>query len=237
MVSSFERLLSNHISCLPPGQATTILESHVNYFQRHLKDLSVQTAPVCIQASVARSVGLFCCVLLPHLPLSLWSGKWRNTAIQLTLSLVEDVCHNMLMAARAELEPILPQHLPCPLSTTAPLSTTVPGPLVTAALLLTSECCEVLTRLHLHLPPSSLLPRWPLHLSIKGHSHSHCPPQHCLVQQWEGMAPPQQPTARFLLVSVFLKDFSVLTVDAFVSETFSYSAIEVFFTQYNEGVG
>lgn len=100
--------------------------------------------------------------------------------MELTGTLIEEVCDKLLQAAREEVESV-------------PATPTVS--LATAALLLASQCLQLLTRLQTHLPSSVSLPELPLQLH-------RTPSQQLLPAQWVGVAPPQQPAVKFLLVSI-----------------------------------
>ncbi len=132
-----ETALGRHVTSLPPGQATQILQ----LYAQHLREWCAGEE---VGVAVARCVAELG-VVLSHLPLTLWCGRSGRTAVEALRMLVEEGCAQMMtLAGRAH----------------APVAT----PLSIAALLLTSRCCDLLARLHPHPLASELLPQWPVQL-------------------------------------------------------------------------
>ena len=180
--ASSESLLATRLSSLPPGQATAVLE----LYTQHLQQITSTSSCPASRLGVWHSVQVLS-VVLSHLPLAVWTTRSGGVATQLTRTLVEEVCDKMLTVAKGELE----AH-----SATPPDDTPATPPddfLVTSALLLTTQCLQLLTCLQPHLPPSAL-PRFPLHLHMTSSGQ-------LLPRHWEGVASPRQPVAKYLLVS------------------------------------
>lgn len=173
-----ERLLKCQYSCLPPGQAVLIMQSYVRYLQEELQALHLQEM-TCYHKMVLTSTANLFSLFLCHAPLSLWSGRSKVAAIDSAHILIEKVCPGMLELGAGEVP-----------------SSDKPLPLLrVTSLLLTSACCQLLTRLQAHLPPTTHLPKWPLHLTLGGQSHQ------LLPEQWVGVAP-SHPILKLLLVRI-----------------------------------
>ena len=172
---SSETLLRHEVSSLPPGQASGLLQAHVQYFREHFLDLNAEEMGRGLVVGVASSAQILS-LLLSHSPMTLWSGRSKVIAMASLRSLVEVVDQAMLALGRE--------------------ATPTNHTLQVSVLLLLSRCCEVLTRLHQQtLPTGATPPAWPLHWTEAS------PTQHLLPKQWRGVAFPQHPAARFLLVS------------------------------------
>ena len=163
-----ESVLSQHLASLPPGQATHLLQ----LFTHHLQ-ASLDHAPLGV--GVAHSVVLLC-VMLARLPEGVWLGRCGHQANTLTCTLVEELCPQLLLVARTEME------APPPATPTIMCAT---------ALLLTCQCRQLLTRLHL---AEATPTKWPLDLCPG-------PAQQLLPIQWVGVAMSHDPATQFLLVS------------------------------------
>lgn len=168
-------VLAAQLPSLPPGQATDLLSLYTHHLQQLLDHAPLVGVGVCQSVQVL-------CVLLSRLPLVVWTGRGRGVALQLTCTLVEEVCDKMLVVARTELEDPTPTATPT---------------LATAALLLVCGCRQLLTRLWPRLPPSVSLPRFPEGVELHVTTSRQLLPGH-----WVGVASSQQPAMRFLLVSI-----------------------------------
>lgn len=162
---SSERLLAGHIASLPPGQVTELMQTHIQYLQEHTAGEE--------DSAMVSSMELLS-LLLRHSPPSLWSGRCKAAATDCLHLLLEDICQKMIVMAM----------------TSHPAAPSIS--LSTCALLLVSECCEVMLR----LLPLSCVPleeaHWPLDLDSA---------QQLLSVQWVGVALPQQPPVKYVMVS------------------------------------
>ena len=178
-----EHLFKCQFSCLPPGQAVLIMQTYVRYFQEELPALHMEAVTCYHKIALTSTADLFS-LFLRHAPLSLWSGRSRREAMDSTHILVEKVCPGMLELGAGEIP-----------------SSNEPLPFLrVSALLLTSACCQLLTRLQPHLPLTTHLPKWPLQFTLGEQT------RHLVLEQWVGMgvAPSEHPILKLLLVRYYV---------------------------------